>query len=194
MLVISCHLFSLHIKCHFISPLFFLYKVQLFTSCMGWGWYTCSMYDGCPYTRECQPLMWWEEVSFGGALVTFHVGLPLHKRGCPSWSDAPPPRSLLPTYPWSSSFPYKHLPSLVWGHQVSSSLCLSFCYSTIFVGMLLAIDWACASHRVVLNLSCIETTYSSTCLMEASLMGASLLPMVGKTKLTRSLGHHLNIK
>ena len=55
-----------------------------------------------------------EEVSFGGGLMTFCVGSSLHKRGCLSWSDAPPPKSLLPTYPWSSSFP---LPSLVWGHQ-----------------------------------------------------------------------------
>ena len=32
--------------------------------------------------------------------------------------------------------------------------------------------------------------YISTCLAEASLMGASLLPMIGKTKSTRSLGSH----
>ena len=34
--------------------------------------------------------------------------------------------------------------------------------------------------------------YTSTHLVEASLVGASLLPMVGKTKLTGSLGHHPN--
>ena len=31
--------------------------------------------------------------------------LSLHKRGCLLQSDAPCPKSLLPTYPWSSSFP-----------------------------------------------------------------------------------------
>ena len=103
---------------------------------MGWDWYTCSVYDGFPYTREHQPLMWWE-VSFSGGLVTFRVGLSLHKRGHRSWFDAPPPRSLLPTYPWSLSFPSRHPPSLVPGCQVSSSLCLSFCHSTISVCMLL---------------------------------------------------------
>ena len=53
----------------------------------------------------CQPLMQEEEVGFGGGLVTFPVGLSLHKRGCLLQSDAPLLRSLLPTYPWSSSFP-----------------------------------------------------------------------------------------
>ena len=46
-----------------------------------------------------------EEVSFGGGLMTFCVGLSLSRRGCLSWSDAWPPKSPLPTYPWSSSFP-----------------------------------------------------------------------------------------
>ena len=102
---------------------------------MRWGWYTCPVYDSCPYTWKCQPQMWWEEVCFGGGLMTFYAGSQLLKRGHLLWSDAPPPRSLLPTYPWSSSFPYKHSPSLVWGHQVSSSLHLSFCCSTVFVGI-----------------------------------------------------------
>ena len=65
---------------------------------MGWGWYTYAMYDGCPYTRECQSLMQ-QEVSFGGGLVTVHIGLSLHKRGHHLQFDAPPPKSLLPTYP-----------------------------------------------------------------------------------------------
>ena len=104
---------------------------------MGWGWYTCPIYDSCLYTRECQSLMWWEEVSFGGGLKTFHVGLSLCKRQCQLQFDAPPPKSLLPTYPWSSSFPSRHLPSLVPGHQASSSLCLLFCHITVSVCMLL---------------------------------------------------------
>ena len=58
-----------------------------------------------------------EEVSFSGGLMTFCVGLSLHKRGHQLWFDAPPPKSLLPTYSWSSSFPSRHLPSLV---QVTS--------------------------------------------------------------------------
>ena len=48
---------------------------------MGWGWYTCPMYDGCPYTREHQPLTQQEEAGFDGGLMTIHVGLSLHKRG-----------------------------------------------------------------------------------------------------------------
>ena len=56
------------------------------------------------------------------------------------------------------------------------------------------VDWACASNRAVLKLSLTEAMYMSTCLAETSLMGASLLPTVGKTKLTQSLGHHPNIK
>ena len=47
---------------------------------MGWDWYTCPMYDGCPYTRECQPLMQQEEASFGGGLMTIHVGSSLCRR------------------------------------------------------------------------------------------------------------------
>ena len=66
---------------------------------MGWDWYTCAMYDGCPYTREHQPLTQQEEASFGGGLMTFCVGLSLHKRGHLLQSDASPPKSPLPTYP-----------------------------------------------------------------------------------------------
>ena len=81
--------------------------------------------------------MQWKEVSFGGGLMTVHIGLSLHKRGCQLQFDAPPPKSLLPTYPWSASFPSRHLPSLVPGHQVSSLLHLFFCHNTVSVGMLL---------------------------------------------------------
>ena len=49
---------------------------------MGWDWYTCPMYDGCPYTRECQPLMQREEAGFGGGLMTICVGSSLHRRAC----------------------------------------------------------------------------------------------------------------
>ena len=104
---------------------------------MGWGWYTSPMYDGCPYTREHQPLTWWEEASFSGGLMTVHVGSSLHRRIHQPRFVIPPPKSLLPTYPWSSSFPSRHPPSLVPGHQVSNSLCLFFCCSTISVDMLL---------------------------------------------------------
>ena len=31
------------------------------------------VHDGCPYTREHQSLMQWEEVGFSGGLVTFHM-------------------------------------------------------------------------------------------------------------------------
>ena len=65
---------------------------------MGWGWYTCPMYDGCPYTREHQSLMQ-QEVNFSGRLMTFCVGLSLHMRGHQLQFDAPPLKSLLPTYP-----------------------------------------------------------------------------------------------
>ena len=55
---------------------------------MGWGWYTCPMHDGSLYTRECQPLMQLEEVSFGGGCMTFCIGPSLLKRGCLLQSDA----------------------------------------------------------------------------------------------------------
>ena len=45
------------------------------------------------------------------------IGSSLCKRECQPWFDTPPPKSLLPTYPRSSSFLSKHLPSLVPGHQ-----------------------------------------------------------------------------
>ena len=64
---------------------------------MGWDWYTCLMYDGCPYTRECQSLMQREEVCLGGGLVIFRIDLSLHKRGHLLEFDAPPPKSLFPT-------------------------------------------------------------------------------------------------
>ena len=72
-----------------------------------------------------------EEVSLSGGCMTFHVGSSLCETGHLLWSDAPPPRSPLPTYPWSSfllktsTFTSTRLPGL------------SFCHSTIFVGMLL---------------------------------------------------------
>ena len=66
---------------------------------MGWDWYTCPMYDGCPYTRECQSLMQREDVGFGGGLMTICIGLSPHKRGHQLQFDVPPPKSLLPTYP-----------------------------------------------------------------------------------------------
>ena len=80
--------------------------------------------------------MWWGEEGFSGGLMTICVGLSLHKRGCQPWFDAPPPKSLLPTYSSSSSFPSRHLPSLVPSHQASSSLCIFFCHSTVSVSML----------------------------------------------------------
>ena len=95
------------------------------------------MYNGCPYTRECQPLMQREEASFSGGLVTVSVGSSLCRRACQLQFAITPPKSLHPTYPLSSSFPSRHLPSLVPGCQVSDSQCLLFCHSTAFVCMLL---------------------------------------------------------
>ena len=66
---------------------------------MGWDWYTCPMYDGCPYTREHQPLMRREEASFGGGLVTVCVGSSLHRRAHQLRFVVTPPKSLHPTYP-----------------------------------------------------------------------------------------------
>ena len=65
----------------------------------GVGLYTCLVYDNCPYTRKCQSLMQQEEVSFGEGLVTIHIGSSLCKRGRQPQFDAPPPKSLLLTYP-----------------------------------------------------------------------------------------------
>ena len=77
-------------------PLFF----ASYRGSLAWrGWYTCPMYGGCPYTRQHQSLMQQEEVGLGGGLVTVHIGLSLSKRGCQQQFDAPPPKSLLPTYP-----------------------------------------------------------------------------------------------
>ena len=104
---------------------------------MGWDWYTCPVYDGCPYTRECQPLMQREEASFGGGLMTIHVGSSLCRRACQLQFAMTLPKSLYPTDPLSSSFPSRHLPSLVPGCQVSDSQHLLFCHSIAFVGMLL---------------------------------------------------------
>ena len=153
------------------------------------------MHDRHLYIRECQPLMQWEEVSFGEGLVTYCSCSSLHKRGHLSWSDTPPPNCPLPIYPWSFSFPWKHLPSLVpglSGFKFTAPIFLSLYHFCQCMPPL--IDWACASHRAVLNLSQMVATYSSTCLVEASLMGALLLPMVGKKKSTGSLGLRLNIK
>ena len=57
------------------------------------------MYDGCPYTRECQPLMQREEASFGGGLVTICVGPSLHRRAHQPQFVVTPPKFLHPTYP-----------------------------------------------------------------------------------------------
>ena len=66
---------------------------------MGWGWYTCPVYDSWPYTREHQPLTQQEEASFGGGLITIHVGLSLCRRVHQLRFVVPSPKSLLPTYP-----------------------------------------------------------------------------------------------
>ena len=66
---------------------------------MGWDWYTCPVYDSCPYTREHQPLTQQEEASFGGGLVTIRVGLSLHRRAHQPQFVMTPPKSLHPTYP-----------------------------------------------------------------------------------------------
>ena len=66
---------------------------------MGWGWYTCPVYDSFPYTRKCQPPIQQEEASFGGGLVTICVGSSLHRRVHQTQFVVPPPKSFLPTYP-----------------------------------------------------------------------------------------------
>ena len=63
--------------------------------------------------------------------MTFCVGSSLCKKVLQSQFDTPPPKPLLPTYPWSSPFPSRHPPLLVPGCQASSLLCLSFCCSTV---------------------------------------------------------------
>ena len=75
--------------------------------------------------------------QFCGGLMTVCVGSSLHMRGHQPRFGVPPPKSLLPTYPWPSAIPSRHLPLLVPGHQVSSSLHLFFCFSIISVGVLL---------------------------------------------------------
>ena len=57
------------------------------------------MYDGCPYTREHQPLTQREEADFGGGLMTVHVGSSLHRREHQLRFVMTPPKSLHPTYP-----------------------------------------------------------------------------------------------
>ena len=66
---------------------------------MGWDWYTCPRYDGCPYIRECQPLMQLEEAGFDGGLVTICVGLSLRKRAHQLQFGVIPPKSLHPINP-----------------------------------------------------------------------------------------------
>ena len=108
-------------------------------SCMRWGWYTCPMYDSCPYTRECQPLMQWE-VSFGlsGACMTFHVGSSLCKRGQLSvaiWCATSQVSSS--HLPLIFLFPLKASASTsMRSPGFKFTVHLSFCCSTVFVGML----------------------------------------------------------
>ena len=66
---------------------------------MGWDWYTCPVYDSCPYTREHQPQMQREEAGFSGGLMTIHVGFSLCRRAHQPQFVVTPPRSLYPTYP-----------------------------------------------------------------------------------------------
>ena len=80
------------ISCGIILP-------SLPLACMEWCWYICPVHDGHLYTRECQPLTWWEEASFGGGCMTICIGPSLCRRECLSWSDAPPHMFPLPTYP-----------------------------------------------------------------------------------------------
>ena len=127
---------------------------------------------------------WWRTHDLPCWFVTLEEGRQLQ-------FDAPPPKSLLPTYPWSSSFPSRHPPSLVPGHQASSSLCLFFCHSTISVSMLLPlIGLAPPIGRS--SIYPIWKLCTPPLAWQRPLLGALLLPMVGKTKTTGSLGHHPN--
>ena len=65
--------------------------------------------------------------------MTICVGSSLHRRAHQLQFAMTPPKSLHPTDPLSSSFPSRHPPSLVPGHQVSDSWHLLFCHSTAFV-------------------------------------------------------------
>ena len=130
-------------------------------ACVGWGWYTCPMYDGYLYTRECQPLMQQEEVSFGEGCVTFHVGLSLHKRECLLQPDAPPPMvssshlSLIFLFPLeASAFTSTRSPVF----KFMAPIFLTYYH---FCQHASAVNWACTSHRVILNLSQMEATYLS---------------------------------
>ena len=101
--------------------------------------------------------------------MTFCVGSSLHKRRRLSRCDAPPPKSPLPL-------------SLIFLFPLKASAFTSTRSPGFkFTAPIFLFAWACASYRAVLNLSHMEATYSYTCLAEASLVGASLLQMVGKT-------------
>ena len=63
---------------------------------LGWGWYISPVLGGHPHTRECQSLMWWEEVGCGGGCMTAHIGLLLCRKVHLSQSDEPPQMSHLP--------------------------------------------------------------------------------------------------
>ena len=65
----------------------------------GWGWYICSVPDRHPHIREHQLLMQWGGVSCDVGCVTIHIGLSLHMRGCPLWSDTPPHEACPPICP-----------------------------------------------------------------------------------------------
>ena len=164
---------------------------------MGWSWFTCPMYDGCPYTREHQSLTCNEKKPVsGGGLMTFHAASSLCRRGHLLQFHAPPPKSLLPTYPLIFLFPFQasaFTSTRSPGFKFTAPIFLSC--STVSVCMLLH----CQLGLHLPQGSPQSIPYASyvhvhTCLAEASLMGASLLPMVGKTRSTRSLGLHPNIK
>ena len=75
-----------------------------------------------------------------------------------------------------------HLAEIVHVYKATHSTVMGYSphYLFYFCQYASALNWACASCRVIHNLSKMEATYLPTCLAEASLVGASVLPMVGK--------------
>ena len=115
--------------------------------------------------------------GFSGGLMIFCVGSSLCKRDmsvtiwCTTSQVSSSHLSLIFLFPLKASAFTSMMVTRLQVHCAYFSVIVPFLFSACFLhwlGLYLL-------HRAVVNLSCMDAMYTSTCLVEASLMGASLL-------------------
>ena len=128
---------------------------------MGWDWYTCPVYDSCPYQRKHQPMMCQEEASFSGGLVTICVASSLCRNStsalicCDTSQVSSSHLSLIFLFPFqASTFTSTRSPGFKFMVPICSVIVpfLSMCFSSQLGLHLLQGAPQLVSHRSYINI------------------------------------------